>query len=108
MTNAQLYFAIGVPTGLFTLLFVIFFAHMNARFTSLVAVMNARFDAVATGFKAVDTRFDAVEARFKGIDAGFAAVNQRFDDMRELWKSELYRVEGTFDARLKVIEQERR
>ena len=27
------------------------------------------------------------------MDSGFAAVNTRFDDMRELWRAELRRVE---------------
>ncbi len=33
------------------------------------------------------------------------AINQRFDDMRDLWRSELHRVEEVLDARLKHIEQ---
>jgi hypothetical protein len=32
---------------------------------------------------------------------GFAATNQRFDDMRDLWRAELRRVEEIIDARLK-------
>ncbi len=35
----------------------------------------------------------------------FAAVNQRFDDMRDLWRSELRRVEEVLDARLKHLEE---
>lgn len=42
------------------------------------------------------------------INAKFQGVNQRFDDMRDLWRSELHRVEGVLDARLRHIEEERR
>jgi len=36
------------------------------------------------------------------------AINNRFDDMRDLWRTELRRVEEVLDARLKHIEDERR
>ena len=39
------------------------------------------------------------------IDQGFAAINQRFDDMRDLWRAELRRVEEVLDARLKHLEE---
>lgn len=42
------------------------------------------------------------------INVRFDAVNHRFDDMRDLWRAELHRVEEVLDARLKHIEQERR
>jgi hypothetical protein len=35
----------------------------------------------------------------------FNAINQRFDDMRELWRAELKRVEEVLDARLKHLEE---
>ena len=39
------------------------------------------------------------------MDASFAAVNTRFDDMRDLWRAELRRVEEVLDARLKHLEE---
>ena len=39
------------------------------------------------------------------ISARFNAVDRRFDDMRDLWRAELHRVEEVIDARLKHIEQ---
>jgi hypothetical protein len=39
------------------------------------------------------------------INARFAEVNQRFDDMRDLWRAELRRVEEVLDARLKHLEE---
>ena len=80
MTNEQLYLAIGVP------------ALINAAMINvLIAYINAKFSAVDRRFEAVDKRFDAVE--------------QRSDDMRDLWRAELYRVEGVLDARLKHLER---
>jgi hypothetical protein len=39
------------------------------------------------------------------MDARFDAVNQRFDDAKEMWRSELHRVEEVIDARLKHLEE---
>ena len=49
-----------------------------------------------------------MKARFESIDERFKSVNQRFDDMRELWRAELHRVEGVLDARLSHIEERSR
>jgi len=46
-------------------------------------------------------------SRFIGIDNRFAAVEQRFDDMRDLWRAELRRVEEVLGARLKHLEERR-
>lgn len=42
------------------------------------------------------------------IQTRFTSVDNRFDDMRDLWRAELHRVEEVLDARLKHIEEERR
>ena len=77
VTNLQLYLAIGIP--------ILF----NAGLISLVLVhINTRFDAFG---KSVDQRFDAID--------------RRFDDMRDLWRAELHRVEGVLDARLSHLEE---
>ena len=39
------------------------------------------------------------------INAKFDGVNQRFNDMRDLWRAELRRVEEVLDARLKHLEE---
>lgn len=84
MTDTQLYLAIGVPIL------------ANATLIGLLlAYMNARFDGSE---KRTDARFDAINARFDSINA-------RFDDMRDLWRSELHRVEEVLDARLKHLEK---
>ncbi len=42
---------------------------------------------------------------FSSMKAGFDAINTRFDDMRDLWRAELRRVEEVLDARLKHMEE---
>ncbi len=39
------------------------------------------------------------------INTKFGAIDKRFDDMRDLWRAELRRVEEVLDARLKHIEE---
>lgn len=39
------------------------------------------------------------------LSTHFGAINQRFDDMRDLWRAELLRVEQVLDARLKHLEE---
>lgn len=35
------------------------------------------------------------------------SIHKRFDDLRDLWRAELHRVEDVLDARLKHIEEQR-
>jgi hypothetical protein len=44
-------------------------------------------------------------AKFGRFEARFDAIDKRFDDMRDLWRAELRRVEEVLDARLKHIEE---
>jgi hypothetical protein len=77
VTNEQLYILVGVP-----MLF-------NATMSGLViAYINAKVGRVESK---IDVRFDAID--------------KRFDDMRDLWRAELRRVEEVLDARLKHIEE---
>ena len=39
------------------------------------------------------------------MNAKFRSIDQRFDDMRDLWRAELHRVEEVLDARLKHLEE---
>jgi hypothetical protein len=77
VTNEQLYFAMGVPFLLNATLIVVLMAWVNAKFDG----MNAKFEA----------RFNAIE--------------KRLDDLKDLWRSDLHRVEEILDARLKHIEE---
>ena len=44
-------------------------------------------------------------SKFAGIEARFDAIDKRFDDMRDLWRAELRRVEEVLDARLRHLEE---
>jgi hypothetical protein len=41
------------------------------------------------------------------MNARFGSIDKRFDDMRDLWRAELRRVEEVLDARLRHIEERR-
>ncbi|HTS50408.1 MAG TPA: hypothetical protein VMH05_20825 [Bryobacteraceae bacterium] len=43
-----------------------------------------------------------MNARFSSSEK---SINQRFDDMRDLWRAELHRVEEVLDARLRHLEE---
>jgi hypothetical protein len=84
VTNEQIYILVGVP-----MLF-------NATLIGLViAYINARISKVESKF----------ESKFDGVNQRFDAIDKRFDDMRDLWRAELRRVEEVLDARLKHIEE---
>ena len=46
-----------------------------------------------------------LNARFAGVDKRFDGMNQRFDDMRDMWRTDLRRLEEVMDARLKHLEE---
>ena len=70
-----------VPTMLAVLVGILI---NNSRLTDLRAYM--------------DSRFNDVDGRLGGID-------RRFDEMKDMWRSELRRVEEVLDARLKHLEE---
>jgi hypothetical protein len=39
------------------------------------------------------------------MNTRFDHVERRFDDMKDMWRSELHRVEEVLDARLKHLEE---
>ena len=61
-------------------------------------LFNASLIGIVVMF--MNAKFDAVDKRFTGID-------KRFDDMRDLWRAELHRVEEVLDARLRHLEERR-
>ncbi len=66
---------------------------------ALAAVPNML--AVLAGILINNSRMTDLRAH---LDARFNDVDRRFDEMRDLWRSELYRVEQVIDARLKHLE----
>jgi hypothetical protein len=80
VTNQQIYLLVGIPMLFNATLIGLVIAYVNVKFSSL-------------------------DAKFSSIDQRFNALDQRFDDMRDLWRSELHRVEEVLDARLKHLEE---
>jgi hypothetical protein len=58
--------------------------------------------AVLVGILINNSRLGDLRAH---VDTRFDAVDRRFDDMKEMWRSELHRVEEVLDARLKHLEE---
>ena len=68
--------------------------------TALAAVPNML--AVLVGILINNSRLTGLRGH---MDARFNDVDRRFDEMRDLWRSELNRVEQVIDARLKHLEE---
>ena len=84
MTNLQLYLVMGVPMLFNAVLIGLLMAYINAKIDGLDGKINQGFE---------------------GINQRFEGINRRFDDMRDLWRAELRRVEEVLDARLKHLEE---
>jgi hypothetical protein len=67
---------------------------------ALAAVPNML--AVLAGILINNSRLSDMRSH---MDTRFNDVDRRFDEMRDLWRSELYRVEQVIDARLKHLEE---
>ena len=46
-----------------------------------------------------------MDARFNDVDRRFDGVDRRFEEMKDMWRTELHRVEEVLDARLKHLER---
>ena len=67
---------------------------------ALTAVPNML--VVLAGILINDSRLNDTNTRISELRHH---VNTRFDEMRDLWRSELYRVEQVIDARIKRLEE---
>ncbi len=65
--------------------------------------------AVLVGILINNSRLSDTNARISDTNARISELRGhmdiRFDEMRDLWRSELYRVEQVIDARLKHLEE---
>jgi hypothetical protein len=77
VTNEQLYIVVGIPMLFNATLIGLIVALLNAKIGKLESKMDLRFEA----------------------------IDKRFDDMRDLLRAELRRVEEVLDVRLKHIEE---
>ncbi len=84
----------------------------NSQILSIALAAVPNMLAVLVGILINNSRLNDTNARFSDaiselrahMDARFNDVDRRFDEMRDLWRSELYRVEQVIDARLKHLE----
>jgi hypothetical protein len=66
-----------------------------------ILINNSRLNDTNTRIAELRIQMDM---RFTDVDRRFDGVDRRFDEMRDLWRSELHRVEEVLDARLKHLE----
>jgi hypothetical protein len=87
MNDTQILTIASVPTVLTVLIGILL---NNARLSDV----NSRMGELRSH---MDGRFNDVDRRFDGVD-------RCFEQMKELWRTELHRVEEVLDARLKHLE----
>jgi hypothetical protein len=78
-------------------------ASLPTMLTVLIGILinNARLGDLKAE---INSRFAEMDRRFANIDRRFDEMDRRFGEVKELWRSELHRVEQVLDARLKHIE----
>ena len=87
-----------------TQMLTIALASVPTMLTVLIGILlnNARLSDVNSRLGELrahmDTRFNDADRRFDGVD-------RRFEEMKEMWRTELHRVEEVLDARLKHLEE---
>ena len=76
-------------------------AHVDARFDTSKAEVDARFDVIDARFDVIDARFDTskaeVDARFDVIDARFDVIDARFDVIDARFDTSKAEVNARFD-----------
>jgi hypothetical protein len=79
-----------------TQILTIAFASVPTMLTVLIGILlnNARLSDVNSRLGELRSHMDG---RFDGVD-------RRFEEMKEMWRTELHRVEEVLDARLKHLE----
>ena len=71
-----------------------------------ILINNSRLSDLSARLSDTNARLNEVDARLGGaIRESRDHMDTRFNEMRDLWRSELYRVEQVFDARLKHLEE---
>jgi hypothetical protein len=103
--NDQQFFAIALTTLPVVITVVIGILMNNGRLSDL----NGRIGDLNLRFTETNARINESNASINELRAdmnhGFEAVDERFKEMKDLWRSELHRVEGILDARLKHFEE---
>jgi hypothetical protein len=104
MTDTQILTIVlaSMPTMLAVLLGILV---NNSRLSDLRAYMDGRFNDIGSRFDDIGARFGDVGTRFNDVNTRFASLERRLDELKEVWRSELHRVEEVLDARLKHLEE---
>ena len=86
-----------------TQILTIAFASVPTMLTVLIGILlnNARLSDVNSRLGELRSHMDG---RFNDVDRRFDAVDRRFEEMKEMWRTEMHRVEEVLDARLKHLE----
>ena len=81
----------------------------NSKILTIALTAVPNMLAVMAGILINNSRLGDTNARIADLrshmDSRFNDVDRRFDEMRDLWRSELYRVEQVINARLKHLEE---
>ncbi len=72
------------------------------QFLSIALTTVPTMITVLIGIMINNARFNDLNSRIAELRSD---MNQRFDDVKDLWRSELHRVEQILDARLKHYER---
>jgi len=86
-----------------TQILTIAFATVPTMLTVLSGILlnNARLSDVNSRLGELRSHMDD---RFNDVDRRFDGVDRRFEELKEMWRTELHRVEEVLDARLKHLE----
>jgi hypothetical protein len=87
-----------------TQMLTIALATVPTMLTVLIGILlnNARLSDVNSRLGEFRSHMDA---RFNDVDRRFDGVDRRFEEMKEMWRTELHRVEEVIDARLRHLEE---
>jgi cell division protein FtsL len=81
----------------------------NSQILTIALAAVPTMLAVLVGILVNNSRLTDTNSRISDMNARIAELrghmDTRFDEMRDLWRSELYRVEQVIDARLKHLEE---
>jgi hypothetical protein len=81
----------------------------NSQILTIALAAVPNMVAVLVGILITNSRLSDTNARIGETNARISELrghmDNRFDEMRDLWRSELYRVKQVIDARLKHLEE---
>jgi hypothetical protein len=101
MTDTQI-LTIAMSTAPTMLIVLVGILINNARLGDLSSNLGSRMNDLNTRIGETNDRIGETDARIGELRSH---MDVRFEEMKDLWRSELHRVEEVIDARLKHIEE---